>query len=147
MVAGDVKAADVVEAAVVRFADDGIDRPHALVAGLRECVTHEGVHRHAHAQGVGQNNRRFDRAELGHLRGSRQLAERVADEHGAGDLVLKYVAAVGNDSGDARAYVVAFDERCVSDTDAVHVGDRVERPRRQHARRNPEITRAGLLLR
>ena len=41
-------------------------------------------HGRADAEGVGEHDRRLDRAELVDLRGAGELAEGVADEHGAG---------------------------------------------------------------
>ena len=49
------------------------------------------------------------RAELVDLGGARELAEGVADEDRAGDLVLKEVAAVRKDRGHAGADGVALD--------------------------------------
>ena len=51
---------------------------------------------------VGQDDRRFDRAQLVDLRRSGELAERVADEHRARHLLLEHVAAVRHDRPSRR---------------------------------------------
>ena len=88
-------------------------------------------------QRVGEDDWRFDRAELLHLGRTGELAEGVADEHGARHLLAKQVAAVWDDRGDARADGVAVDERRVPDPHAGHVGDGVERPRAPESWRDP----------
>jgi hypothetical protein len=95
MIASDVQAADVVEPAVVRLANERVDRTDLLVARLGDRVADDGVNRHADAERIRQDDRRFDRAELRDLRRARQLAKRIADEHRAGDLVLKQLPVCG----------------------------------------------------
>ena len=56
---------------------------------------------------VGERDRRFDRAELVDLRRAGELAEGVADEHRARHLLLKHIAGVRHDDGDAGANAVA----------------------------------------
>ncbi len=92
-----VQAANVVQAAVVGLANQRVHRSHVRVARLIERPAHEAFDGGADAQRVGQRDRRLDRAELIDLRRAGELAEGVADEHGAGHLVLKHVAAVRND--------------------------------------------------
>ena len=71
---------------------------------------------------VGEDDRRFDRAELLDLRRAGELAEGVADEHRAGDLVLEEIAAVRQDRRHAGADGVALDERtCPTRTPATSV--------------------------
>ena len=147
MLARDVQAADVVEAAVVGLADERVDRAHLLVARLRERVAHDRIHRRADAERVGQDDRRLDRAELVDLRRAGELAERVADEHRPGHLVLKDVAAVRHDRGDAGAHAVALDDGRVPDAHARHVGDRVQRARLVHTRRDAQVARPRPRLR
>ncbi len=122
-----VQPANVVEAAVVGFADERVDGSHVGVAVLLQRPLHQPFDRGADAQRVGQRDRRFDRAELVDLRRARELAEGVADEHRAGHLLLKHVAGVRHDDGHAGANGVAGDERRVADAHAGDIGDGVER--------------------
>ena len=78
MIAGHVQAADVVEPAVVRFADERVDRTDLLVARLGDRVADDSVNRDADAERVREDDRRFDGAELRDLRRARQLAKRIA---------------------------------------------------------------------
>ena len=99
------------------------------VAGLRERPLHEPFDGCAHRQRIGQRDRRLDGAELLHLRGPGELAERIADEHSAGHLVLEHVALVRDDDGHARCGSLSPSiERGVADRHAGDVGDGVERP-------------------
>ena len=91
---------------------------------------------------VGQDDRRFDRAQLVDLRRAGQLAEGVADEDRAGHLVLKHVAAVRQDRGHPGPDAIAFDDRRVSDAHAVDVGDRIARAARVDADDDAEVSRA-----
>jgi hypothetical protein len=147
VLARDVQAADVVETAVVGFADQRVDRSHLLVARLSDRVAHDGVHRRADAQRVGQHDRRLDRTELVDLCRSRQLAERIADKHRPGDLVLKHVAAVRHDRGDARTHTVTLDDGRVPDAHALDVRDRIRRAGWIDARSDAHFTRPGPRLR
>ncbi len=101
----------------------------------------------ADAERVGEHDRRLDGAEFVHLRRARQLAEGVADEHGAGHLLLEHVAAVRHDGGDTRAHGVAGVQRDVADPHAGDVGDGVAGPRREDARRHTEIAGVRARLR
>ena len=141
-----MKSSDVVQAAVIRLADDGVDGSDLFVAGLRQCVRDDTFDAGADTQRVGQHDRRFDLTELEHLCGSGQLAERVADEHRAGHLLLEQVAAVRQDCRDAGPDVVAFDDRRVPDLHAFDIGDRVERSRWKDARGEADFARARPLL-
>ena len=108
------------------------------VALLRERPLYEPFDGRADAQGIGERDRRFDGAELVDLGRTRELAERVADEHGAGHLVLKQVAAVWHDGRDTGANVVAGYDRGVTDLHAGHVSDGVECAGREDAGRDSE---------
>ena len=88
MLACDMEAADVVEAAVVGLADQGVDLAHLFVAGLAERVADHRVHRGADAERVGQDARRFDLTELVDLGLAGELAECLSDEHRPPHLVL-----------------------------------------------------------
>jgi hypothetical protein len=146
VIARDVEAADVVQPAVVGLPDQRVDRSHLFVPGLRERIGDDAFDAGADAEGVGEDDRRLDLPELEDLSRSRQLAERVADEHRAGHLVLKEVPAVRQDGRHSGADVVALDDRGVTDLHAGDVGDRVERTRREHAGRKAEVARSRFLL-
>jgi hypothetical protein len=75
-----------------------------------------------------------------------QLAEGVADEHRAGDLVLKQVAAVRQDGGHAGADLVTADHGRVTDADTRDVGNRVVRTGGVDADDDAEIARARARL-
>ena len=136
MLARDVEAANVVQRPVVRLADERVHGPHLLIAPLGDRPGDDRLHGRADGERVRQHDRRLDRAELLHLRRSGKLPEGVPDEDRARHFLLKQVAAVREDRGDARADVVALDDRRVPDADAGHVGDRVQRTRRPHAGRD-----------
>ncbi len=129
---GDVAAADVIQPAVVGFADDWVHGKHVGVRGKGKGVIDQRVGRGRHAERVGQHDRRFDIAQLRDLRGAGQLAEAVADVHGGRNLVLEDVARVGQDGRHTGAYVVAFDQALLPDQHARHVGDRIPLARLQH---------------
>ena len=97
----DVQATDIVQAAVVGLAHDGVDGNHLLIAGLRERVFHDGFAGTPDAEGIGEHDGRFDDAEFVDLGGAGELAEAVADIDGGGRLLLKEIAFVREDGGDA----------------------------------------------
>ena len=53
VLASDVKPTNVVQAAIVRFPDERIDRPHLFIARLAQRVAHNGIHRDTNTQRVG----------------------------------------------------------------------------------------------
>ena len=108
---GDVAAPDVAEPAVVRLSDDRVDRRDLLISGEAERPVDDGVGGRGDAQSVGQDDGRFDRAQLLDLGHPGQLAVAVSDRDPGRDLVLEDVAAVGDDGRDARPDVLPFDER------------------------------------
>jgi len=57
-------AADIVEVPVVGLADQGVDRLDRFISGAPESVLDDGGRRLRHGQGVGQDDRRFDGAQL-----------------------------------------------------------------------------------
>ena len=139
----DVPAADVVEPAVVRLAHDGIDRSDLLVSREAERPVDDGVRRRRDAQGVGQDDRRFERAELLDLGHAGELAVAVADRDPGRDLVLEEVADVRQNGRHARPDVLPFDERDLADLDPGDVGDGVERARRENADDEAEFPGPG----
>src|SRR5690606_36300362 len=142
---GDVAAADVVEVAVVGFADHRIDRTHVVVPGEGERVVDQRVRRGGHGERVGRHDRGFDVAQLRDLGGAGQLAEAVADVHRGRHLLAEDVARVRHDRGDAGAHVVAANQGLVADGHAGDVGDRVPVPRGQDAERDPVVAQVPVL--
>src|SRR5262249_38899179 len=147
MLAGDMKATDVVQPAVVRFADERVHRTHLVVSGLRQRVAHDRFHRGPHAQCVRQDDRRLDSAELRDLRRASQFPKRIADEDRAGDLVLKKISAVWEDGRYTGADAIALDDRRVADSHAVDICDRIERRWLENPWGYSQISRARPTLR
>ncbi len=143
----DVQAANVVQPAIVGLPDDSVYRLHTLVARLSEGVAHDSIDGDTDGERIGEHDWGFDRAELGNLRRTGELAKRVADEDGAGDLLVEHVPVVRHDGRHSGPHGVAFDDRGVADPYAGDVRDGVERAGRQHARDDAEIARARPLLR
>jgi hypothetical protein len=80
----DRAGADVVQRAVVRLADDGIDGAHVLHPGPGQQPLHHGVGGAPDAQRARQQDRRLQLAQLPDLRHADQLAEPVATTTAAG---------------------------------------------------------------
>ena len=140
--ARDRQRADVVQApAVVGLAHHRVHRADLFIARLRERPAHDRVHRGSHRQGIGEDDGGLDRAELLHLRGARELPERIAHEHRTRHLVLEQVAAVGQHGRDAGAHALAFDERHLADPHTRHVGDGVLRTGREDAGGEAQVAR------
>src|SRR5690606_19658958 len=138
-----VHAADVVETAVVRLADERVDRPYVFVAGPTQRPADNPVDAGRDRQGVGEDDRRLDGAPFLDLCGPGKLAERVADEHGAGNLLLEQIAAVRHDRRDAGTDVVSFNQRHMPDAYTLDVRDRIEWTRRERARCDADVPRPG----
>jgi hypothetical protein len=133
MFAVDGTRTNVAKVAVVGFADQRIDGRDVFIAGKRKHVVDEEVSHAGNAERASQENRRFDFAEFVDLRGTGQLAEGVADEHGAGHFFAKEITGVGKDGGDTGANGVGFEHRGVANEDAGDVGNGVERAGRENA--------------
>ena len=95
VLAVDVLAPDVVESAVVGFADQGVDRSYRLVALDSQGVGDNRLHARADRQRVRQDDGCLDRPQLLNLGRAGELTKSIADKHGPGDLLLKQVAPVG----------------------------------------------------
>src|SRR4030065_1905650 len=126
-------AADVVEPAVVRLADDGIDRLDALIPGEAESPIDDRVGGHGDAQGVGQNDGRFECAELPDLGHPRELAVAVGGPDPGRDLVLEDIPAMGEDGRDARPDGFALEDGHLTDLDSRYICNGVERAGREDA--------------
>ena len=120
----------------------GLIERTSLHARLRQQPADHRVGRAPDAQRAGEQDRRLELAELGHLRHAEQLAEAVADVDGGGDAVEKDVAGMGQDGGDAGPDRVADANRGLADAHAGDVGDRVQRTRREGAGDDAEVAGA-----
>ena len=97
-------------------------------------------------ESVRENDRRFDRSELLHLRRAGKLAERIADKYSSRHLLLKQVAVMREERGHTSANAVAGDQRDVADLHARNVCDCVERAWLQDAGCDTEFARARTIL-
>ena len=114
-----------------------------LVSREAERPIDDGVGGRRDAQGVGQDDRGLERAELFDLGHAGELAVAVGDRDPGRDLVLEDVAAVGEDGRDAGPDVLPFDERDLADLDPGDVGDGVERAGREDADDEAEFPGPG----
>ena len=103
-----VKTANIIEPAVVGFSDESVGARDIFVAGFSDSPMSDCGGSIKDTERVGQDNGSFDLTEFVDLRGADEFAESIVDEDGAGDFVLKEIAGVGEDGGNARADVVAF---------------------------------------
>src|SRR5207247_7956152 len=141
----DGAGADVVQESVVGLGDKRVGGAHVGVARKVKQVGEHGVGGARDAQRAGEDDRRFQLAELVDLGGASELAERVAYDHRGGDLVTEHVPAGREDRGDAGIDRVAAGDGRVADADPGHVGDRVKGARRQYAHDDADVARAGAL--
>ena len=115
--------------------------------GRARSVGDHRVGRLPDAERAGEQDRRLQLAQLGHLGHADQLAEAVAHMDRGRHPFLEEVAGVRQDGGHSGADRVALAHRGVAHRDAGDVGDGVERAGRQHARGDAELAGAGPLLR
>ena len=132
--------ANGVQATVICFADDGIDRGDAFHSWLCDELRDECVGRAPDAQGTGEQDWRFEFAEFLDLGGAHELAEGVADVDGCGNAIEEEIAGVRQDGRDARMDGVAADDGGVADFHAVDIGDGVVRAWRKDAGCHAEVT-------
>src|SRR5690606_2416516 len=92
MLLGDVAAADVVDDAVIGLADYGVDGEDALIARLGERPFNEAGDALGDGEGVGEDDRRLDLAELLDLGGAGEFPVAVAGGEAGGGLVLEGVS-------------------------------------------------------
>ncbi len=142
VVPADRHAADVVQARVIRFTHDRIDRADRFVAQLRQRIGHDRLKSGADGQCVGQDDRRLDRPQLLDLCRAGELSEGVAHKHGAGDLLLEEIAAVGEDGRHAGVDLIPLVDGRLPDSNATDVGDGIQRPGWEDARRDTQVTRS-----
>ena len=122
----DRKRADVVQEAVVALEDRRVHRPGLPAdVGVRgEHRADERLGRRAHAEGVGQQDRRLERAHLLDLDDPARLAETVDHVARRHDFFAEEVPRRRNNGGHTGLYR-AVGEGAVSDGDAGDVGDRI----------------------
>jgi len=128
---------DVVDSPVIALADQRIDR-RGLAPDLRiggdgagdQCLRAGGD-----AKCVGEQDRRLDGAEFGHLHQPRRLAEAVDDFDRRARLQAERIVLMRQDGRDAGENPLAA-QRAVADRDTRHIRDRIVPARLQPARRN-----------
>jgi hypothetical protein len=74
------------------------------------------------------------------LGGAGELAKSVADEDGAANLFLEEVTGMGQDNGDTGTDGAAANEGGVADSDAINIGNCIERAWRKFARGTAQIS-------
>ena len=135
-------SSNVVQTAVIRFANQRIDRLHTLIARQCQHVIHHRVGNARYGKRPRQENRRFDFPEFFHLRRTGKLSKRISNEDRARNLFSKQVSRVRKDRGDTRADVIGLHNGLLTDRNARDVGDRVYRSSRKNADDNTDFTRA-----
>ena len=88
----DVTASNIVEVAIVGFADHGIYGTDILVFRLIERITDDGIYSRGNTQGIGQYDGCFQIAQLFYLGISCQLAKPIAHVDGSRHFFLKDVS-------------------------------------------------------
>ena len=131
-----MESVDVIQPAVPGFGDH---RQAPPVTGLirravREAPRDDRVARHAHAMGVGNNDRPLEKAALFHPRGAGHLSVAVQTESPGINRIVQRIVAAWNDRGHAGAdrtfadleFSLAADQSREADFDSGDVRDRVE---------------------
>jgi hypothetical protein len=134
-----VHPANIVQAAVIGFPNQGVDRPHAFVAGQRQRVLDHALHAGPHVERVGEDDRGFDGSEFLDLRGPGQLAERIAHEYRARDLLLKQVAARRHNRRHSGADLFALNQSYVAHSHARDIRDGIQRSGREDPGRQTQV--------
>ena len=127
MVGRNESCTDVVDAAVICFADKGVDAFDRFIAGLLERPGEESFNPGGDIERVGENDRCFKRAEFVDLRNSRGLAKAVSDKYAGGHFFLKNIVAVRQDGRHAcvHAACVVFQGN-LADFHSRHIGHGIE---------------------
>ncbi|MPN16655.1 hypothetical protein SDC9_164000 [bioreactor metagenome] len=117
---------DVVEKAVVAFADCGVDRPglSADVGVVPEHEADEGLRGCACAEGIGEEDGGLEGSHLLDLNKADRLAEAVDDMARRQKLIPEEVPPVGKKCGDPRLYG-PVGQGAVPHKDPLHIGDGV----------------------
>jgi hypothetical protein len=132
-------APDVVQPAVIGFTHHRIDRCHGFISRNRQYPVDDGVGRPGYAQGIGQDDGRFNLAQFPDLGAAHQFAIPVSNGDAGGHFVLVDVVRMRHNGRGSGADVFVFDHGHMPHPDGVNIGDGVERSRRQNAGGNPQF--------
>ena len=126
---GDMQAPDVVQTAVVALAHHRVHAARRLtdirILG-QHILDQRRLHR-AHAEGVGKEDGRFQRAQLVDLNQAGGLAKAVDDMAGGQQLLVEEIPRVGQQGRHARLDI-AVRQGAVAHRHAGHVADLIQRP-------------------
>jgi len=147
-----VHAAHIVQHAVVALPDHG---HYSILDAGQRVSRHHPAHRRvvdgADALRVGEHDRRLDETPLTDRMHAHDLTYAVGGEGAGDDTLVPDVVAVRDDGGDAGAGGPAASRqvgpaprhRAMPDHDPGHIGDSVQRTRRQDADGDAQLARAG----
>ena len=138
-------AADVIELAVIGFADDGVDAADVFIAFLVERIGDDPFDALGHGKRVGQHDRRLDGTQFTDLRHAGEFAEAVAHINGGGAFAAEEIAFMRHDRRDAGTHIVTFNDCDLTDFHAGDVGNGVIGSGLENTRSNAEITDAAAL--
>ena len=130
----DVEAPDVVEAAVVALADHRVDAAGRLadVGVLIQHILHQRCLHSTYAEGIGEEDGRFQRPQLVDLDKAGGLAEAVDDMAGRHHFIVENIALMGQQRGHA-GLDLALRQCAVAHRHARHIAYLVQRPAGQFA--------------
>ena len=134
MLFGHMQAPDVVQAAVVALADDRVHAAGGL-ANIRitlQHILHQCRLHGTHTEGIGEQDRRFQRPQLVDLDQAGRLAEAVDDMAGRQHLIVEHIARMRQQSRHA-GLDIAVRQGAVPHRHARHIADLVPGAVRQSA--------------
>ena len=145
LVVSDMAPPNVVQESVVGFAHQRIHRLDAFIAWQAKHIIQNRIRHARHIQRRRERDGSFDFAEFLHLRLTRQLPERIADEHRSRDLLTKQISRVRQDHRHSRTNRIGLVESDLADAHAADIGNRIKGAAWQAAGWDAEIgrTRAG----
>ena len=125
---GDMKSPDVVQAAVVALADHRVHAAGGLadIGVLFQHILHQRGLRRAHTEGVGKQNRRFQRAKLVDLYKAGGLAKAVDNMAGRQHLFVENISRVRQQRRYAGLHHTVC-QRAVPHRHARHIADLIQR--------------------
>ena len=125
---GDMKSPDVVQAAVVALADHRVHAAGGLadIGVLCQHILHQCGLRCAHTEGVGKQNRRFQRAKLVDLYKAGGLAKAVDNMAGRQHLFVENISRVRQQRRYAGLHHTVC-QRAVPHRHARHIADLIQR--------------------
>ncbi len=77
---------DIIEAAVIRLAHNGIQRDDLFISRLGDCIMIDGLDRASDSQRIGEHDGRFDLTQFLDLRGTANLPYPLNTASAAGSL-------------------------------------------------------------